>query len=249
MPLQASKTPSLGRYNDDVPFTKESKRNVQGAPVPKPVFTIPSPSFPFQINVFVAMLLELAVLDFVLLLDVVDFVLLLDFAVVDFTLLLDFAVVDFALLEVAVLDFTLLLDFVVVDFALLDFAYPDRRQIFTLLGIMCSAAALSLRPRKGGGAVVISLLGIALLVCVLLAFFWTVFFLPNILKVLCDIYGPNDDLFWEILLVFALPGGVLSVVGIACGVAAVRRRRWLGIAGIMISLGYLVAVCRWFVRS
>ena len=139
--------------------------------------------------------------------------------------------------------------FALPAFALLDFAYPDRRQIFTLLGIMCSAAALSLRPRKGGGAVVISLLGIALLVCVLLAFFWTVFFLPNILKVLCDIYGPDDDLFWEILLVFALPGGVLSVVGIACGVAAVRRRRWLGIAGIMISLGYLVAVCRWFVRS
>ena len=112
MPLQASKTPSLGRYNDDVPFTKESKRNVQGAPVPKPVFTIPSPSFPFQINVFVAMLLELAVL----LLDVVDFALLLDFAVV-FTLLLDFAVVDFTELDdFAVVDFTLLLDFVVLDF-------------------------------------------------------------------------------------------------------------------------------------
>ena len=113
MPLQASKTPPLGRYNDDVPFVKVSRRNVQGAPEPKPVFTNSDLSFPFQINVFVAMLLELAALDFVLLLDVVvAFVLLLDLVVVDFTLLLDFAVVDF----------TLLLDFVVVDFALLDFA-------------------------------------------------------------------------------------------------------------------------------
>ena len=122
--------------------------------------------------------------------------------------------------------------------------------IMTLLGIVCSAAALSLRPRKGGGAVVISLLGAALLMCVLLAFFWALFFLPNISKVLCDIYGPDDGvLFWVILRVYALSGGVLSVVGIACGVAAVRRRRWLGIAGIMMSLGYLVAVCRWFVIS
>ena len=138
--------------------------------------------------------------------------------------------------------------FALPTFALLYYYYPNLILIFTLLGIVCSAAALSLRPRKGGGAVVISLLGIALLVCVLLAFFWTVFFLPNILKVLCDIYGPDYVPFWEISLVSALPGVVPSVVGIACGVAAVRRRRWQGIAGIMMSLGYLVAVCRWFVR-
>lgn len=132
---------------------------------------------------------------------------------------------------------------------LLYYDYPNLILIFTLLGIVCSAAALSLRPRKGGGAVVISLLGYALLVCVLLAFFWEVFFLPNISKVLCDIYGPNDGvLFWKILLVSALSGVVPLVAGIACGVAAVRRRRWLGIAGIMMSLGYLVAVCRRFVE-